>query len=165
MLTCTYRFAFLDFISARHAKFSLGNRKNHFFNGRRLNLEVNYSSQLTILSGANTSCSLLPKKQLSAVVLPGQRRRLRKSTTSTWEGLVWMTNRAKTQLKIWAISVVGNGRLADDLDPVRRWPWLRERMLRLWRVQDRKSLLIRLILLCYMYVFLSLADTFPKKRL
>ncbi|OWZ59718.1 hypothetical protein LQV05_000677 [Cryptococcus neoformans] len=32
-------FAFLDFISARHAKFSLGNRKNHFFNGRRLNLE------------------------------------------------------------------------------------------------------------------------------
>ncbi|WVO20429.1 uncharacterized protein IAS62_001725 [Cryptococcus decagattii] len=32
-------FAFLDFISARHAKFSLGNRKNHFFNGRKLNLE------------------------------------------------------------------------------------------------------------------------------
>lgn len=76
-----------------------------------------------------------------------------------------MTNRAKTLLKIWAISVVGNGRLADDLDPVQRWPWLKERMLRLWRVQDRKSLLIRLILLCYMYVFPPLADTFPKKRL
>lgn len=44
MLIRTYRFAFLDFISARHAKFSLGNRKNHFFNGRRLNLEVSSSS-------------------------------------------------------------------------------------------------------------------------
>ncbi|TYJ53345.1 hypothetical protein B9479_006004 [Cryptococcus floricola] len=32
-------FAFLDFVSARHAKFSLANRKNHYFNGRKLNLE------------------------------------------------------------------------------------------------------------------------------
>ncbi|WVQ63369.1 uncharacterized protein L199_001522 [Kwoniella botswanensis] len=32
-------FAFLDFISVRHAKVALANRKNHYFNGRRLTVE------------------------------------------------------------------------------------------------------------------------------
>ncbi|KAK6906551.1 hypothetical protein I203_100536 [Kwoniella mangroviensis CBS 8507] len=32
-------FAFLDFISVRHAKVALVNRKNHYFNGRRLTVE------------------------------------------------------------------------------------------------------------------------------
>ncbi|WVW80793.1 hypothetical protein I302_102780 [Kwoniella bestiolae CBS 10118] len=32
-------FAFLDFISTRHAKVALANRKNHYFNGRRLTVE------------------------------------------------------------------------------------------------------------------------------
>lgn len=89
-------------------------------------------------------CSLLLKKQLSAVVLPDPRRRLRKSTASPEEGLVWMTNRTKRLLKIQAIGVVRNGRLADDLDLVQLWPWPKEKTLRLWRVQDRKSLSIRL---------------------
>ncbi|WWC72616.1 uncharacterized protein I206_106578 [Kwoniella pini CBS 10737] len=32
-------FAFLDFLSSRHAKVALANRKNHYFNGRRLTVE------------------------------------------------------------------------------------------------------------------------------
>ncbi|WVR08629.1 hypothetical protein IAU60_005685 [Kwoniella sp. DSM 27419] len=32
-------FAFCDFLSARHAKVALANRKNHFFNGRKLTVE------------------------------------------------------------------------------------------------------------------------------
>ncbi|WWD20742.1 hypothetical protein CI109_105218 [Kwoniella shandongensis] len=32
-------FAFLDFLSARHAKVALANRKNHYFGGRRLTVE------------------------------------------------------------------------------------------------------------------------------
>ncbi|WVO17509.1 hypothetical protein L204_105202 [Cryptococcus depauperatus] len=47
-------FAFLDFISSRHAKVALAIRKNHFYNGRRLTLEF-ASENAAKRSGAGKS--------------------------------------------------------------------------------------------------------------
>lgn len=78
---------------------------------------------------------------------------------------MWMTNRPKRLLKIQAIGVVRNGRLADDLDLVQLWPWPKEKTLRLWRVQDRKSLSIRLHLVVPYVCVSTFADSFLKDNL
>ncbi|WWC92349.1 uncharacterized protein L201_007304 [Kwoniella dendrophila CBS 6074] len=58
-------FAFLDFISSRHAKVALANRKNHYFNGRRLTVEF-ASEEAAKRSGGNRNKPILnnnkPKK-------------------------------------------------------------------------------------------------------